>query len=40
MVRLVLQMRFMSTVKQVEVLVQSWNGWKSEALGGGLWFPG
>ena len=36
MVRLVLQMRFMSMAMQVEVEAQSWKGWKSEALGGGL----
>ena len=40
MVRLVLQMRFMSMAKQVDVEVQSRNGWKSEALGGGRWLSG
>ena len=38
--RLVLQMRFMSMAKQVDVEVQSRNGWKSEALGGGRWLSG
>ena len=40
MVRLVLQMRFMSMAAQVDVEVQSLNGWKSEALGGGRWLSG
>ena len=40
MVRLVLQMRFMSMAAQVDVEVQSLNGWKSEDLGGGRWLSG
>ena len=34
-VRLVLQMRFMSTARQVEEVVQFWNGWKVGGLGVG-----